>query len=484
MAEIATSPAGWQRFMPDRAAARQSALYFLVVIILPTLGYAIFSKMFGFTAPIINIDLVLAYLVAVALFRLSPIASVTVATLSIALIIGVQILLGLGFIYLEDPALVIEYLSFIDLWPWKLILLWAGLGLVVLGALALLLRSLDLTRASLWPGALLLIALLGAEMADRTPLGHQLVGSNLATSSIVRMGKLVHKWMTSARFVARPLPATMMVDLAAQDPAQRILSIGVEAYGVSHSPRFDESILRPALAVLAPLYTIEVGRHAFKGATLSGEFRELCGLRTAGTPTRADALAMRPDCLPQLLHDRGFRSLAIHGNSGLFYNRSAAYPAIGFDRTLFYSDFTTRDRRAEKCVTRGFEGICDASTVRAALDFLTPDERRYAHVMSLDTHFPLGANRLGGAECPPELAGWTVDLCLYRNQMANALARMARELAAAPALPDVVFIFGDHAPPYAIAEQRNFFDRTHVPFITLRRRTSKEASTSPHPAWN
>jgi hypothetical protein len=90
--------------------------------------------------------------------------------------------------------------------------------------------------------------------------------------------------------------------------------------------------------------------------------------------------------------------------------------------------------------------------------------------MSLDTHFPLGANRLGGNECPAELKDWDPELCLYRNQLANALGRMAREIAATPAKPDTIYIFGNHAPPYAVAEQRNFFDRQHVPFIVLSKR--------------
>jgi hypothetical protein len=111
----------------DRLSLQQSALYFFLVIIQPTIAYAIISSIFGFTALIINMDLVLVYLVAVALFRLSPIASATVATLAISFAISVQVLLGLGFIYLEDPALVIEYFSFLDLWLWKLILIWGVL---------------------------------------------------------------------------------------------------------------------------------------------------------------------------------------------------------------------------------------------------------------------------------------------------------------------------------------------------------------------
>jgi hypothetical protein len=201
---------------------------------------------------------------------------------------------------------------------------------VVLTALAFAIRRVDIGSASLWPGFLLLGALFAAEMADRTPLGHQIVGSNLAASSIVRVGKLAHKWMTTASFTAKPLDRPMMVDLAFNAPGQLFLSIGVETYGKStNNAAFDASILRDAEAILASHYTIEVGQHEFKGATLSGEFRELCGLRTVGTPTRAKVLAMRPKCLRQRLAAKGFTSLGIHCNAGMFYNRSAAIRRSG-----------------------------------------------------------------------------------------------------------------------------------------------------------
>jgi hypothetical protein len=127
LANAMTDSKRWTNSLTYRLSLQQSALYFFLVIIQPTIAYAIISSIFGFTALIINMDLVLVYLVAVALFRLSPIASATVATLAISFAISVQVLLGLGFIYLEDPALVIEYFSFLDLWLWKLILIWGVL---------------------------------------------------------------------------------------------------------------------------------------------------------------------------------------------------------------------------------------------------------------------------------------------------------------------------------------------------------------------
>ena len=87
----------------------------------------------------------------------------------------------------------------------------------------------------------------------------------------------------------------------------------------------------------------------------------------------------------------------------------------------------------------------------------------------------------------PELAGVAyylghgytdADLCLYFNQMSNLLAMIGREVRGARTPPDRVYLFGDHAPPYAVASERNFFNRKEVPFITLRRVSSPPAAAS------
>jgi hypothetical protein len=47
---------------------------------------------------------------------------------------------------------------------------------------------------------------------------------------------------------------------------------------------------------------------------------------------------------------------------------------------------------------------------------------------------------------------------------------IGRTVRRAPVKPDVVYIYGDHAPPYVTTNERLFFDRTKVPFIVLTRR--------------
>ena len=464
----------------SRSGWRATLLFALAVIIVPTLAYAFVADRMGFLGPRINADLFVVYIAAVLVARRRPGLAALLSLVGVVGALAVQVLLGVGVIYLDDPALIREYLSFAAFWPWRLITFWLVVAAAMFTIMFLLLRRIPMKDAAIVPIAAVLVLLLALDLAGRTAAGHALVGGNLVTSSAVRGYKLARTWATTEGFTVKPIAEPMMVEDVLSEPLPpRILSLSVEALGLARDERFNRLMFAPMREVLAGRYHVEIGRHGFKGATLSGEMRELCGQRTAGTPTTEKALALRSGCLPGILAARGYDTLGIHGNSKFFYNRSEVYPALGFTATRFIEDFDRADPRPARCKTRAFEGICDRDAIAAALDFLAGRPRGYAHVMTLDTHFPLGPTELGDADCGAAGHGYTdADLCLYFNQMSNLLAMIGREVRGARTPPDRVYLFGDHAPPYAVASERNFFNRKEVPFITLRRVSSPPAAAS------
>lgn len=440
------------------------------LIFLPSIAYAIVAEYLGFLAPRLNLDLLLIYLLCVVVATRAPRLAAALAIGGMTFALAVQLMLGVGAIYIDDPVLIREYVAFVEFWPWRLISFWTVIGAAFLLGLYFLIRRVNFARARIWPAVALFAILLLLDLAGRSAAGHAMVGGNLATSSTVRTLKLVRAWATTEPFSATPLERPMMVAEARSAMPSRIVSISVEALGLSLDPRFNSAMFAPMRKALGAGFVVEVGRHRFKGATLSGELRELCAYETAGTPTRADALALSGDCLPSILLDAGYRTLGVHGNSRYFYNRFEVYPALGFTETLFYDDFMNRPGRSPLCATRAFEGICDRTAVRAALAFVAERPRSFAHVMTLDTHFPLGETALGDADCGLVPGLDDADLCLYANQMSNLLAQIGEEIRSSPTPPDVIYIFGDHAPPFAVATERFSFDREHVPYVTITRR--------------
>ncbi len=451
---------------------RATFVTLLLAVVLPTAAYMIMAERFGFLGPRLNVDLLLVSIVGILLARSVSLLAAPFMVVGIALVLAIQVGIGVGTVYIDDPALIREYISFVRFWPWRLISFWGMAAAAGLFPFYLLLKRVDVAKASLLPMAALLLLLSGLDIAGRTAVGYSYLGDNIATSSAVRLGKLLRQWAISPGFSARPIDRPMLVrEVVALRPLpERVVSVSVEALGLANDPHFNEAVMAPMRGILKDRFTIEIGRHAFEGGTLSGEMRELCNQRTAGTPTLNAARTLSVSCLPELLAKRGYETLGMHGNSGFFYNRSVIYPELGFRKALFYEDLAKGVEHAPKCKTRAFDGICDSAMFAKALAFVGDRPNRYAHVMTLDTHFPLGATALGDERCGRVPGLSDPDLCLYANQMANLLAGLARQIAASPVPPDAIYIFGDHAPPYIVGQQRMFFDRHTVPFITIRRR--------------
>ena len=451
-------------------------VYFLgLLVVLPTALLVALNQVSGLLGASINIDLMILYAVSILVARRNAGLGIAVAALGTAAILAVQLSMGLGLIYIENPALIPEYLRFLPQWPWKVIGLWAAVGLVGIVLFALLLRRRPLAKASTAPALVLLALVLGLDLLGRTAVGYELLQVNPATSSAVRMSKLAIKWSQPADLQVSTFPtATMESDVGnlAQIP-DRILSIAVESLGAAHDEEFNAGIIAPLIARVSGSYLVEDGRHAYHGATLAGEIRELCGLKISGTPTTAEAESLKVACLPAQLGSQGFATLALHGNSRFFYNRGELYPMIGFDKAQFYTNLLVDGRNV--CKTRAFSGICDRDALTAALQFGGEHPRSFVHVMTLDSHFPLGSRTPGDRECPGAHAPPSRELCLYGHEMARVMDTIGETLATAAVKPDLVYIYGDHAPPYAVASDRAFFDRNTVPFIVLRRRVAEGA---------
>lgn len=445
--------------------------------VIPTAAYFYIADRFGFLGPRYNLDLLLICIIGIFAARRAPRLACAFVILGITFVLTIQVSLGLGAIYIDNPALIREYLQFIPFWPWRLISFWLAIAVVALVALYLLLLRVRIAAARVSPFVIVLCIIAALDLAGRTSVGFTLVGENIATSSAVRAFKLGRMWATTEGFTAKPWTVPMTVQDVLHEPTlpPRIVSVAVESFGLFNNAKVNAGIVEPLRAALGDKFELTVGKHDFEGATLSGEMRELCNQRTFGTPQRVQVLPYQSKCLPQILASRGYGTLGIHGNSRFFYNRADVYPALGFRKTLFYDDFIREPSPPAKCKTRAFDGICDSATLRTALDFVASQPKAYAHVMTLDTHFPLGPTALGDDSC----ARWAADdlqnsdLCLYANQMSNLLAGLGKQLAADKNPPNVVYIFGDHAPPYAVATDRMAFDRKHVPYFVIHKRSSE-----------
>jgi hypothetical protein len=221
-------------------------------------------------------------------------------------------------------------------------------------------------------------------------------------------------------------------------------------------------------------YDVNFGAVPFNGGTVSGEFRELCGL-WAGVLEHPPAQTLSTDCLPQFFKKNGYETIAVHGFHRYMFDRSVLYPQMGFQYSMFRKDLLAMDG-VHEC-EGAFIGVCDSDIAPLVSQLLDRRNRpQFLYWLTLDTHLPIGTGNQADFECKSQYGGIEDHtVCAYVAMVKRTLQDIAT-VAMDPKISTTEFIIvGDHAPPFLLRRTRALFDQEHVPYIHLSPRTSSNA---------
>lgn len=194
---------------------------------------------------------------------------------------------------------------------------------------------------------------------------------------------------------------------------------------------------------------------AYGGGTIKTEFEILTGMPYRAFPDIGfpyAGLDFRPTpSLPKLLaRDAGYRTVAIHGHQGSFYNRANAYKPIGFQKFITSRDFRDSGFKdgnwySDESMTDLLIGELEAS-----------EDPLFAFAISMENHGPykdpLKLRRMDAWEridMPEELSQQThVELRNVLYHLGNADAQFARllDFLQRRNRPYLLLFFGDHLP--------------------------------------
>lgn len=196
----------------------------------------------------------------------------------------------------------------------------------------------------------------------------------------------------------------------------------------------------------------------FGGGTVRTEFEVLTGMPVDAFPTAYyPYVDLNPSTLPGLasvLKRDGYATVAIHGNSGAFWNRTNTYEAMGIDRFITQRDFVRMGARqdgnwwqdsAMTDIVLGELGRASSPTLIVAI--------------SIENHGPynpnakvLNAEEREGIALPATLdAAAAAELRAYLYHLKHADREFERLHSAlnARGRPYVLLFFGDHLPALA-----------------------------------
>ncbi len=400
--------------------------------------------------------------------RVRPWQVATISAVLLFLLMAVDLFTSYKRVYFTGPALLVDYLPFITLWPWGAVRVPA----LLIGVMAALIAFAGVPRQGpqkpFWAiSAVVLIVLveMSLKMLPATPLkpGEK----NLVSSStkIIFEPAIAHFGgrLLGGSARATPFPGETMSGLIESQGISsppRILSISVESLGAKAGSPADQDWAVLARA-LSPYYQLSSRVHAFEGATLAGELRELCGLKLPAIPYSARDLAQLRNCLPNRLRRSGYATYGYHGGDSWFYNRQVVYEALGLHHRRFFPDLSAR---VEKPCAYLLVAICDKDLINFAVADLARHERAFVHVMSIDTHLPL-------ATVPPECReADQPQLCTFQTRINDSLRAIGQSIVDARVKPDLILVYGDHGPPFLDRDLLGRYRSGVVPFLEFRRR--------------
>ncbi len=295
--------------------------------------------------------------------------------------------------------------------------------------------------------------------------GHTLVSESTISvaQSIVAMLFQPAVPNTPVQSAAEPLRIhPTNVSLIPNEQAQpNVVLVLVESMGKADAPDRDYLSVfhRPSLL---SRYQVEFGDTPFNGSTVSGEYRELCGLRS-GARIGMPELSHREECLPEIYNRKGYETEGIHGYQGSMFGRESWYAKLGFQRSEFLEQL--RDVPGMHICEGTFPGICDTDVAHyVGSELKRPGKKKFIHWITLNTHLPIARSEERERECGTARERDVCELELLLQRVLNGIADLADD----PDIPPTEFIVvGDHSPPFATLSRRDQFDQHYVPFVRL-----------------
>ena len=199
----------------------------------------------------------------------------------------------------------------------------------------------------------------------------------------------------------------------------------------------------------------------FGGKTAQAEFEALCGVHAFGEMTGVEFNSFTgspANCLPGVLGQAGYDSIASNAYKPSFFNALKAYKGIGFSEMYFPQEF---DGTAKSYLRKGdtsgeMEYMFDGNLFTQNLEFITPLLKAPGHrplfnyVLTIYGHMPHLINKEKRplvlkmqSPCKDQFLEWSANQIYYRSQ---AVADYVNNLMSIDP-ESLIILVSDHLPP-------------------------------------
>ena len=426
-----------------------------LVIALPNLIFLLLAFLTATSRPLINIDYLIVLLFLFLPWKLTRLVGIFLFLIAMsfdALMFLVQI-----FPFIDLAA--IRYLSsFIAIAPKLYIYMLVGfiICLIVLSFLALHFSKVKAKIYALFITIILLIiffifmhlriqysqfnAILGR---DNYFIAH----SQLQLYNELKSSKFWDESSVIPQLVPLKPSQKRAANVMIHPSSNKILYIVAESWGALKNEQANEMVLDKIFQQKERLEFIDKGAFHTIGATVAGELRELCNLELVNNGFSFSELNEKvfKNCLPNYFKASGYKTISLHGTSGMLYDRTDWYSKAGFQESLFGEHLIGLSRCS------AFKGVCDHDLMEVVVDKFSENlsQNLFFYWMTLTSHQPYAKEDIFNKrfECEKFELSDNDDLCRnarLQTQFFDDLAKLIQK----PEMQGVeVIVVGDHQPP-------------------------------------
>lgn len=268
----------------------------------------------------------------------------------------------------------------------------------------------------------------------------------------------------------KPASATALWQEKGLQPAPKMLLVVSESWGVPVNTDVQKQLLAPLARLGNKILWQAEGELQFHGATVAGELREICNLSPNHFNLR-DVTEGFDSCLPNYLRANGYHTSALHGASGVLYDRIYWYPRAGFDEITFFENKVWERR----CYS--YPGACDFEAIKVAEAALAQPGKQFFYWLTLNSHaiYDLRDLVIDVFDCNKYAIPDNSQVCRNLKLQAQFFFSLSQSIEAGNFAGVEVIIVGDHDPIITNLEEKTaHFADNKVPWVKFSVRDNVE----------
>lgn len=237
------------------------------------------------------------------------------------------------------------------------------------------------------------------------------------------------------------------LDIINQPYPPKILLIIAESLGAFKDAEIHEVMLKNILEQQNHFEKLSTGSLFTIGATVSGELRELCSLKITnnGFALGQSKPKIFKNCFPNQLQQQNYKTIAMHGASGLLYDRTKWYPKAGFQEVFFGEHLIGLPRCS------AFKGVCDDEMIDVIAKKFEENAKNklFLYWLSLTAHYPYAQQDIRNQrlDCKRFAINPNSEVCRNAKLQTQLFDDLAQLIQKKEMQGVEVIVVGDHHPP-------------------------------------